>query len=100
MDKIGYPEAAKTERISGKVLAEVTVSPKGKVEAYSIQESPSPILSAAVKKHIHNLKFRPAAHEGMPIRSKVLVPFRFELPEEGALEGPLNRLAPRRQAVD
>lgn len=80
MDKIGYPSEAKTAGIEGKVLAEVTVDQRGKVVDHEIQESPSPLLSDAVGKHIGALKFEPARKDGEAIRSKVRVPFLFELP--------------------
>lgn len=82
MDKIGYPEAAKSSRIEGKVLTEVTVDEKGKVSDHQILESPSPLLSEAVSQHIHALRFDPATKNGQPIVSKVRVPFMFQLSEE------------------
>jgi TonB family protein len=81
IDKIGYPMEAKSAHVSGKVLAQVSVDDKGKVSACEILESPSPILSDAVKAHVDELKFRPAKKSGTPVKSIVKVPFLFELPE-------------------
>lgn len=84
LDKIGYPQDAKTAGVEGTVVAQVTVNEKGKVEDYEITESPSPVLSAAVEKHVSNLKFKPAKRNGDAIVSIVQVPFRFELPAGSA----------------
>lgn len=80
MDKIGYPDDAKTAGVEGRVLAQVTLNEKGRVVDYEIKESPSAVLSNAVEEHIENLKFKPAKKDGQAIKSIVQVPFRFELP--------------------
>lgn len=80
MDKIGYPDDAKSAGVEGTVLAQVTINEKGRVVDYEIKKSPSPILSGAVEKHVESLKFKPAKKDGEAIKSIVQVPFRFELP--------------------
>lgn len=78
---IGYPSSAKESGIEGKVMARVTIDETGNVIASEILESPSDLLSEAVSKKIDNLKFVPAKLDGKPSKSKVEVPFIFELPK-------------------
>jgi|GEM_PF-1704432 len=79
MNKVGYPEEAKMAKVHGKVIVEVTIDDKGKVESHKIVKTPSPVLSEAVEKHIDQLKFKPAQKDGEPVKSKVMVPFAFML---------------------
>ncbi len=76
--KIGFPLEAKRAGASGKVVANVTVGPNGKVAKSEITQSPSMILSEAVLKHIGELKFKPAKMDGKPIKSIVQVPIIFD----------------------
>lgn len=76
--KIGYPEEAKRAGVAGKVVAQVTVDPSGKVEKAEVIESPGKALSDAVLAHIAELRFTPAKQNGKPIKSIVQVPIVFD----------------------
>jgi len=74
-----YPSIARSQRISGMVLVEITVAADGSVENAVIVKSPSPLLNKAAQRAARKMKFSPALADGKPIRAKKLQPFHFSL---------------------
>lgn len=75
-----YPPEARQARMEGLVLVEVIVSETGRVvHAEVIRSDTVPMLeSASVRAALLSL-FRPALHAGVPVRARVVLPFRFKL---------------------
>jgi TonB family protein len=74
-----YPAIAKSQRISGQVLVEITVGADGSVEDVVVVQSPSPLLNQAAIDAAKRMKFDPALSDGAPIRSKIKKGFNFKL---------------------
>jgi TonB family protein len=74
-----YPDEAKQGNIGGLVLVRVTVSRTGRVTHAEVLSSDTvPVLeTAAVRAALLSL-FRPATRNGIPVESRVVVPFRFK----------------------
>ncbi len=78
--RIGYPKEAAANRIEGKVIVGVVVDKNGNVENTSVLSEDAPaILIKAVTAHVNELKFKPGTKDGVPTKTKVSIPFKFEL---------------------
>ena len=83
-ESIKYPESAKAEKISGRVIIRFIVSDAGKVEAPSILRGVDPRLDAAALNAVLALpKFNPGTQNGVPVNVWYMVPVTFTLKEDG-----------------
>lgn len=80
--KIGYPKAAAKKGIEGKVIMGILVDKEGNVaEAKVVGNAPKELIDA-VASHIEELKFTPGTKDGVPVKTKLKLPFKFELAKE------------------
>lgn len=73
-----YPPTARQFRVSGEVIAELTVGVDGKVENISIMKG-NPLLNAAVLAALRKWTFTPFSVDGRPTRVKSTLTFQFKL---------------------
>lgn len=75
-----YPDALRRAGIGGVVQLQFVVGTSGKVEASSVEviESPAAALSAAAKRAVARVEFKPGMHHGVAVRSRVLLPVEFK----------------------
>ena len=73
-----YPAAARQFRVSGEVIAEMTVGLDGKVESVTIAKG-NPLLSASVVAALKKWTFAPFNVDGHPSRVKSTLTFAFKL---------------------
>lgn len=78
---IGYPKEAEEQGIEGTVVVEALVDADGKLLEAHVKQGHI-LLSKAVGEHIDKLTFEPAVKDGNPIKSKMVIPFRFKLLED------------------
>jgi TonB family protein len=76
-----YPESAEEAGLTGTVQVLVTVDEKGKVidARQKVCDAPNMLCEAAVTA-ARKWTFKPATRYGQPVRSAVVVPFRFRAP--------------------
>lgn len=75
-----YPEASRRAGHEGRVLLVVQVSAQGRVDTISVQSSSGhTALDNAAVNTVKKWVFKPAIAAGVPIRSNVKIPIRFEL---------------------
>lgn len=76
-EKIGYPEKAKKQGITGQVLVSIKADEKGNVIDYMVAKSDHKLLTQAVEAHIKELKFKPMTKNGVPARINTSMIFEF-----------------------
>lgn len=75
-----YPERGRLKGIEGRMVARVTVSPEGRVEAIEVVSSTGhAILDEAAIAAIRDWTFAPATRGGVPVRGTVDIPILFVL---------------------
>jgi TonB family protein len=76
-----YPESAEAAGLTGTVRVLVTVDEKGKVvdARQKVCDAPNMLCEAAVAA-ARKWTFKPATRYGQPVKSAVVVPFRFRVP--------------------
>lgn len=80
-----YPEAAKEQRISGKVFLVVDVAADGSVAKAEVERSePAGVFDEAALEAVEKWKFTPAMKDGKPVASRVRVPIAFVIPPKAA----------------
>lgn len=72
----GYPQAARTARVSGAVIVYVVVDEKGAVEKVQRTTGPQQLQGAA-EEAVRRWKFRPTIINGHPVRVSGYVSFNF-----------------------
>ncbi|GAB4112890.1 MAG: hypothetical protein Kow001_14590 [Acidobacteriota bacterium] len=75
-----YPEQAKEEKITGRVICRVNVSEEGKPEKVTVLESPHELLSGAAMDAIKQWEWAPVEKEGrkVPFTADVTVNFQLK----------------------
>jgi TonB family protein len=75
-----YPDALRRAGVGGVVQLQFVVGTSGKVEESSVEviESPGAALSAAAKRAVARVEFRPGMHHGVAVRARVLLPIVFK----------------------
>ncbi len=77
-----YPEAAKAEKIQGKVIIRFFVSTEGTAEAVTVLKGVDPRLDAEAVRVVGMLKgFKPGMQGGKPVNVWYMVPITFSLPK-------------------
>jgi protein TonB len=78
-----YPELGVEAHSQGTVLVQVTIDETGKViDAVVLQSEVISALEEACLKAARATPFRPAKQRDVPVRSRVVLPFRFALKEQ------------------
>jgi TonB family protein len=87
-----YPPLAKTARVSGAVVVEVTVDEEGKViSARSV--SGHPLLKAAAETAARGWEFKPTLLQGTPVKVIGTITFNFQLYSQEDIERMKQRIA-------
>ena len=74
-----YPAILKQAGIEGDVDVKLTVNEQGKVEKAEGVKASNPDFIPAAIEAVKQWEFTPAVDNGKPIKSEVLIPFRFRL---------------------
>lgn len=75
-----YPEAAKQAKVEGVVYVRMTIAESGRVIAANVHRSETiAVLDAAAVEAAKLSIFRPAMKGGVPVKARVVLPFRFKL---------------------
>ena len=74
-----YPEDARKNGITGKVIVEATVDERGNVIKTKLLASVDPGLDGAAIKAIEMTKFIPAEKDNKKVKSNVTIPIMFRL---------------------
>ena len=86
-----YPEAARAQGLSGKVVLRLTIDASGRVIETELLEPAGHGFDEAARAAALALRFEPARRNGEPISSKIRYPFEFHYtpptPQPGAIEG-------------
>jgi TonB family protein len=81
-----YPEAAKKDKIEGRVILRFIVTTEGKAEGISILKSVDPKLDTEAVRVVSMLSgFQPGLQGGMPVNVWYVVPVTFSLPASETL---------------
>jgi TonB family protein len=77
-----YPEAAKAERIEGRVIVRFIVNTEGNTEGISVLKGVHPLLDAEAVKVVSMLSgWKPGMQGGVPVNVWYMVPINFALPK-------------------
>ncbi|HUX94301.1 MAG TPA: M56 family metallopeptidase [Bacteroidales bacterium] len=77
-----YPEAAKAEKIEGRVIVRLIVNNKGNAEEVTILRGVHPLLDDEAIRVVSMLSgFEPGMHDGKPVNVWYMVPITFVLPK-------------------
>jgi TonB family protein len=77
-----YPEAARAEKITGRVIVRFVVSKEGYAEGASVLKGVHPLLDAEALRVVNMLSgFRPGYQGGQPVNVWYMVPITFALAE-------------------
>ena len=75
-----YPPAARQRHYEGRVLLEVLVDRRGRVEELQVAESSGhPMLDRAAASTVAGWRFEPGRRGDQPVATTVMVPIRFNL---------------------
>jgi TonB family protein len=81
-ENTNYPEAARTERLEGKVIVRFIITKEGMVEEPVILKGVDPLLDAEAIRVVNMLKgFSPGSQGGKPVNVYYMVPITFALPK-------------------
>ena len=79
-NNIKYPEEAKAQKISGRVILRFIVSTEGKAEGISVLKGVNPLLDAEAVRVVSRLNgFTPGMQGGKPVNVWYMVPVNFSL---------------------
>ena len=91
MSKVKYPESAYSQKIQGKVIADILINEIGEAEEIKISSSDNSIFNDAVIDAIKKYgKFIPAEKDSVKVKSWVSVPFSFVYQEKEKSDGKVN----------
>ena len=81
-DNMQYPEDCLKEKIEGRVNVSFVVERDGSISEVKIKKSPHPSLSKEAERLVKAMpRWVPARHGNKPVRSRVLLPVIFKIPE-------------------
>jgi TonB family protein len=83
----GYPEVLKRAGIQGEAFITLSIDATGKVDSASVLRATHEGFGQAAKAAAMKWEFSPALRNGKPIRSDVVVPFKFKLSEDEEFYG-------------
>jgi protein TonB len=76
---VPYPDRAREQGIEGEVVVVFIVTHQGKTASIEIERSPSPLLSAEVRRAVASWKFKPAKNRGIPVNQRWRRTIEFNL---------------------
>lgn len=79
VNKMGYPEEARKQKIEGQVIVRVMLDKEGNYQKHVIVRRAHPLLVQAVEEHISMIKFSPAIQDNKPVQFWMNIPFNFRL---------------------
>jgi TonB family protein len=79
VNKMGYPEEARKQKIEGQVIVRVMLDEEGNYQKHLILREGHPLLAKAVEEHISMIKFSPAIQDNKPVQFWMNIPFNFRL---------------------
>jgi TonB family protein len=76
-----YPSLLRAAGVTGRVLVEAVIDPRGRAEPASIKvvQSPNPGFDAPAKRYVQRALFRPARIHGLPVRARTTVAVDFAI---------------------
>lgn len=76
-----YPEEARDQGITGKVLVKFIVGKDGEVDSVSIMRGAHPLLDAEAMRVVGLLeRWAPGTQDGKPVRVQYVLPITFDMP--------------------
>ncbi len=82
-DKIEYPDSARKNNIQGMVIATAEVDEEGNVMDVELRKGIGWGCDDEALRVLREAKFTPAIHMGKPVKTKITVPIRFRIDENG-----------------
>ncbi len=79
MLNVRYPEAARRDSITGRVIARFVVTPEGEAEDVSILKKAHPLLDEEAARAIRLTAFEPGTLDGQPVAAWLTMPFTFQI---------------------
>jgi TonB family protein len=79
-----YPEAARAQRVEGRVVLRVTIDREGLVTQVDLIEPAGHGFDEAAREAASRCRFRPGRQRGKPVAVRILFPYDFRLPAEAA----------------
>jgi len=77
---VNYPEVAKENFWSGRVILTFVVGKDGKISEVNVVETPQPVLAEAVIYVVKKMpRWKPGRVSGIPVRVRYTMPFKFKL---------------------
>ena len=76
-----YPDALRNTGIKGEAVVTLRISPRGTVEDPVVERATVPAFGEAALASVIHWRFYPRVQDGLPVASKVSIPFAFEPPE-------------------
>ena len=77
---VEYPEEAKENGWSGRVILTFVVGKDGKISEVNVVETPQPVLAKAVVYVVNKMpRWTPGRVSGIPVRVRYTMPFKFKL---------------------
>jgi protein TonB len=74
-----YPRALQRAGIEGVVRVQAVVGLNGRAVVDRVVESAHPDFNATASQAVARWRFQPAEKNGLPVRSRIVVPVRFQL---------------------
>jgi TonB family protein len=76
-----YPEEAREQGITGKVLVKFIVGKDGAVDSVSIMRGAHPLLDAEAMRVVGSMQpWTPGTQDGKPVRVQYVLPITFDMP--------------------
>lgn len=78
-----YPEEAREQGITGKVLVKFIVGKDGAVDSVSIMRGAHPLLDAEATRVVGSMQpWTPGTQDGKPVRVQYVLPITFDMPAQ------------------
>lgn len=76
-----YPDSLRKNGITGRVMAQVVIDTRGRVEwnSVTILSTPDPGFDDPVREYLRGARFRPGRIRGKPVRTRVTIPIDYSL---------------------
>jgi protein TonB len=78
-EKLQYPDEARANGISGRVVLEIVVGVDGDVRSAHVADGAHRLLNQEALRVISRVRYRPAIKDGQPVAVETSVPIRFQV---------------------
>ena len=93
-DSLRYPQQAKAESISGRVIVRFIVSETGSIDSVRLHKSVHPLLDSEAVRVVRTMpKWNPGIQNGQPVSVHYTMPVNFSLQDEQQVETDTPKLA-------